>query len=254
MIMGVILTLLGVFSIANAGLTFISMAFPIGVILTAIGITECISYRSRYDDEEDRHWVLIDGLTTFILGIVVLTGQLAADIAVPVVFGMWSMVAGIRYLVIITHVDIKEEKNLDFYWTVVVSVCNFVVGLYTFFNSSLFNLSVLMMLGILFVIQGISVIKVGFDTTYRKPDLIKTKEELVAEAERKAEEARAEAKIAVKKARRAKAAIKEAEEIKVTYDIFNEPVVPPEELLRKSADGEEEAGPEDEAGDEKQEN
>ena len=112
MIMGVVLALLGVFSIANAGLTFISMAFPIGVILTIIGITECISYRSRDEDEEDRHWVLIDGLTTFILGIVVLTGQLAADIAVPVIFGMWSMIAGIRYLVIITHVDIKEEKNL----------------------------------------------------------------------------------------------------------------------------------------------
>ena len=91
------------------------------------------------------------------------------------------------------------------------------------------------MLGIIFVIQGINVIKVGFDTTYKKPDLIKTKEELVAEAEKKAEEARAEAKIAVKKARRAKAAIREVEEIKVTYDIFNEPVVPPEELLKKES-------------------
>lgn len=240
-IMGVILTLLGVFSIANAGLTFISMAFPIGVILTAIGIAECVSYRSRDEDEEDRHWVLIDGLTTFILGIVVLTGQLAADIAVPVVFGMWSMIAGIRYLVIITHVDIKEEKNLDFYWTVVVAIFNFVAGLYTFFNTSLFNLSVLMMLGILFIIQGINVIKVGMDTVYRKPDVIKTKEELVAEAERKAEEARAEAKIAVKKARRAKAAIKEAAEIKVTYDIFNEPVVNPEELLLTKAEETEES-------------
>ena len=158
------------------------------------------------------------------------------------------MIAGIRYLVIITHVDIKEEKNLDFYWTVVVAVCNFVTGLYTFFNASLFNLSVLMMLGIIFVIQGINVIKVGFDTTYKKPDLIKTKEELLEEAERKAEEARREAKIAVKKARRAKRAIREVEEIKVTYDIFNEPVVPPEELLNRTLEedgAEEETLPEE---------
>ena len=62
-----------------------------------------------------------------------------------------------------------------------------------------------------------------------------TADALVAEAEKKAEEARAEAKIAVKKARRAKAAIREVEEIKVTYDIFNEPVVPPEELLKKES-------------------
>ena len=119
-IVGALLTILGVFSVANAGLSFLSLAFPIGVVLIIVGMVECFAYKRTVEDEGNRHWVLIEGLTTFILGVVVLTGQLAADIAVPVVFGMWSMISGIRGFVIVTQVVEKKEKDIDFYWTVVV--------------------------------------------------------------------------------------------------------------------------------------
>ena len=35
---GILFTLFGVFCIANAGLSFMSMAFPIGIILIIVGI------------------------------------------------------------------------------------------------------------------------------------------------------------------------------------------------------------------------
>ena len=143
-IVGALLTILGVFSVANAGLSFLSLAFPIGVVLIIVGMVECFAYKRTVEDEENRHWVLIEGLTTFILGVVVLTGQLAADIAVPVVFGMWSMISGIRGFVIVTQVVEKKEKDIDFYWTVVVSALNLIVGVYTFFNLMLFHLSCLL--------------------------------------------------------------------------------------------------------------
>lgn len=76
-IAGILLTILGVFSVANAGLSFLSLAFPIGVVLVLVGLVECLVYKRIMQDEENRQWVLIEGLTTFVLGIVVLTGQLA---------------------------------------------------------------------------------------------------------------------------------------------------------------------------------
>ena len=88
---------------------FFPLAFPIGVVLIIVGMVECFAYKRTVEDEENRHWVLIEGLTTFILGVVVLTG-LAADIAVPVVFGMWSMISGIRGFVIVTQVVEKRER------------------------------------------------------------------------------------------------------------------------------------------------
>ena len=79
---GVLMTLLGVFSIANAGIAFLSLAFPIGIVFIIVGMILCFAYRKIAQDEENSHWILIEGLTMFMLGIVVLTGQLAADIDV----------------------------------------------------------------------------------------------------------------------------------------------------------------------------
>lgn len=223
-IVGALLTILGVFSVANAGLSFLSLAFPIGITLIIVGIVECFAYKRTIEDEENRHWVLIEGLTTFILGVVVLTGQLAADIAVPVVFGMWSMVSGIRGFVIVTQVVESKERDVDFYWTVVVSALNLLVGVYTFFNLMLFQLSVLMILGVCFVVQGANVIKIGVDISYSKPDLIKTKEEKIADAEAAAEKAHKEVRTAIKKARQARKGIKKAEESKEFHEIISEPI------------------------------
>ncbi len=64
-IVGALLTILGVFSVANAGLSFLSLAFPIGVVLIIVGMVECFAYKRTVEDEENRHWVLIEGLTTF---------------------------------------------------------------------------------------------------------------------------------------------------------------------------------------------
>lgn len=222
--MGLILAALGFFCIANAGLAFISMAFPIGVVILIAGLFECISYKQNGEDAEDRHWVLIEGITTFLLGLLVLSGNLAADVAVVPVFGMWCMISGIRNLVIMTHIDIKHEKNLDYYWTLLTSLLNGIVGLYAFFNARVFALPVLMLLGILFIIQAFSLIKVGIDTVLEKSDLIKTKEEMVAEATEKAEKAKREAKKALKAAKKAKRAIKEAEETEMYFDRINKPI------------------------------
>lgn len=223
-IAGILLTFLGVFSIANAGLSFLSLAFPIGIILMLVGLVECFVYKRIRNDVDAGHWVLIDGLTTFILGIVVLTGRLAADIAVPVVFGMWSMISGIRGFAVLAFETDTREKNIDFYWAFLTSLLNFAIGVYAFFNSSLLHLSVLMILGICFVVQGANVIKIGFDIVYSKPDLIKTKDEKIAEAEEAAKEAKKEMKKAIKKARKAKNAVKAAEEAKEFHEIISEPI------------------------------
>ena len=221
---GILLTILGVFSVANAGLTFLSLAFPIGVVLLFVGIVECFAYKRTMESEENSHWILIEGLTTFVLGIVVLTGQLAADIAVPVVFGLWCMISGIRGFVVLTQEKGTQEKDMDFYWMVCVSGLNLIAGIYTFFNSRLLGLSVLMMLGIIFAIQGANTIKIGADIAYSKPDLIKTKDEKIADAEAAAKEAHREAKRAIKKARKARNAVREAEEAMEFHEMISQPI------------------------------
>jgi hypothetical protein len=88
----------------------------------------------------------------------------------------------------------------------------------------LFNLSVLVILGVIFVIQGASTIKIGMDISYNKPELIKTRDEKIAEAKKEAREAKQEMKQAIKKARLAKKAVEEAEASKEFHEVVAEPV------------------------------
>ncbi len=55
------------------------------------------------------------------------------------------------------------------------------------------------------------------------PDLIKTRDEKIAEAEEAAKEAHKEAKKAIKEAREARKAVREAEEAKDFHEIIAEP-------------------------------
>ena len=88
----------------------------------------------------------------------------------------------------------------------------------------LLHLSVLMILGLCFVVQGGHVIKIGLDIAYSKPDLIKTKDEKIAEARAAAEEAHREAKAAISKARKTRSAVEAAKEAKEFEEIISEPI------------------------------
>ncbi len=226
-IAGALLAILGIFAVANAGLSFLSLAFPIGLGLLIVGIVECFAYKKAVDDEEDKHWILVEGITTLLLGIVVLSGVLAADIAVPAVFGMWSAISGIRGLVItfsMKEAAQREEKDANYYWDLITAVLASLLGLVAFFNTMLFNLSVLSIVGCIITVQAAVVIKISFSIVYKKPELIKSKAQKLREAAEAAEQAKTEMKEAIDKVREAKAVLKEVEEEKEFHEIIAEPV------------------------------
>lgn len=248
--MGILLAGLGIFSILNAGLAFIALAFPIGLGLMLTGMIECFAYKKAVDDEEDKHWILIEGLTTFFIGIVVISGQVAADIAVPQVFGIWSLISGIRGLVVLLSMSEKEEKDANYYWELVTAILAALLGIAAFFNNMLFNWSVLMIVGWIIAVQAAVVIKISFSIAYKKPDLIKSKDEKVRTAKKEAAKAKKEMKLAIKKARAAKEVLKEVEEnaqdfheiiaepVELEPIIIKEPVEAPEEETVEEASDE----------------
>jgi len=226
-IAGALLAILGIFAVANGGLSFLSLAFPIGLGLLIVGIVECFAYKKAVDDEEDKHWILIEGITTFLLGVVVISGVLAADIAVPAVFGMWSAISGFRGLVVMfsmKDVVSPENKDVNYYWDLVTALLATALGLVAFFNTMLFNMSVLSIVGFIIAVQAAVVIKISFSIAYKKPELIKSKAQKLREAEEAAAQAKEEMKEAINKAREAKAVLKEVEEAKEFHEIIAEPV------------------------------
>lgn len=207
MLMGALFSVTGIYLIANSGLTFMSVAFVVGLMFAVAGIIECLSYSGyRGNDDEVKSWILIDGTCTFMLGVLILMNKLAAEAAVPLVLGLWILFSGIRNFV---HAWEKIEARGDgFYDQLLIGLLNIVLGLYAFFDQELFDMSTIGLVGLYMVAGGVNIAHVGATIKILKPDFLKTKEEKMEEAAAKAAEAHLAAKEAIKFAKETRAELR----------------------------------------------
>lgn len=206
MLTGILFIFGGVYLVANGGVTFLSVAFLVGTLFVIAGIIECLSYTGFRGAGEDKAWVMIDGMTTFALGMLILLDKISAENAVPQILGLWVLISGIRNFVRAwEHI---ENRSSFFYDHLSVGMLNFVTGLYVFFNGDIFGFSSIMLVGLCVVVQGINIVNVGMTIVIVKPEFIKTKEEKVEDASKAAENAHEAAREAIKAAKAAQAQLK----------------------------------------------
>lgn len=209
MLTGILFMGAGIFLVANEGVTFLSVAFIVGLMFVIAGIVECLSYSSYRGDNEERSWILNDGTTTFVLGVLILLNKISADAVVPMILGLWVLIAGIRNFV---HAwEHVEDRGNTFYDHLIIGLLNIIFGLYVFFDGEIFNLASITMIGLCIIVQGINILHIGATIRIVKPKFIKTKEEMLEEAAAKFEEAHANAKEAIKAAKAAQAELKSVE-------------------------------------------
>lgn len=210
MLTGILFLGAGIYLVANEGVTFLSVAFIVGLMFVIAGVVECLSYSSYRGDNVERSWILNDGTTTFVLGVLILLNKISADAVVPMILGLWVLITGIRNFV---HAwEHIEERGNAFYDHLIIGLLNIIFGLYVFFDGEIFNLASITMIGLCMIVQGVNIIHIGATIRVIKPKFIKTKEEMLEEAAAKFEEAHANAKEAIKAAKAAQAELKSVEE------------------------------------------
>ena len=171
-ISGVLLVLTGLFCFANPGETFLSLAFILGMIMVASSVIQggayCWGRAGMQNSLKDNNgWILTEAIITLILGILVLTSQIAADVAIPMVFGMWVMFSGVLRVVTATLID-RSNKRTNFAWTLITGVLCILGGLYAFLNPIIAGLAIAVLLGIMFLLQGISTLELGIHMPHEK--------------------------------------------------------------------------------------
>ena len=210
MLTGILFLGAGIYLVANEGVTFLSVAFIVGLMFVIAGVVECLSYSSYRGDTVESSWILNDGTTTFVLGVLILLNKISADAVVPMILGLWVLITGIRNFV---HAwEHIEERGNAFYDHLIIGLLNLIFGLYVFFDGEIFNLASITMIGLCMIVQGVNIIHIGATIRVIKPKFIKTKEEMLEEAAAKFEEAHANAKEAIKAAKAAQAELKSVEE------------------------------------------
>lgn len=161
---GVILILTGVFCFANPGATFLSIAFVLGCAMLLSGISGTFAYIWLSRKTEITSSLMIEGVLSIILGLLVLSNQLLADPAIPVFFGMWVMFSGIiRVVEAYVH---RKSGRAELIWFLSLGLVGAVAGLYSFYNTVLFAFSPILLVGILYVIQGFNVLLVGINLSF----------------------------------------------------------------------------------------
>ena len=174
-ISGILMVLTGAFCLMNPGQTFLSLAFVVGLIMVLNGLIHALAYfigRGLHNRGDNNGWILTDALLTLLLGILILCNQLVADTAIPLVFGMWMLVAGIRRIEASTHID-KERKRSNFRTTMITGILTVLVGLFGFINPLVQWMTTAVLLGIFLVMQGVNVIELGIHMPHEKKSYVK---------------------------------------------------------------------------------
>ena len=169
------MVLTGAFCLMNPGQTFLSLAFVVGLIMVLNGLIHALAYfigRGLHNRGDNNGWILTDALLTLLLGILILCNQLVADTAIPLVFGMWMLVAGILRIEASTHID-KERKRSNFRTTMIIGILTVLVGLFGFINPLVQWMTTAVLLGIFLVMQGVNVIELGIHMPHEKKSYVK---------------------------------------------------------------------------------
>lgn len=164
------LVITGLFCFANSGETFLALAFILGLVMIVSSAIQIISYWWGRDDRTDNNgWIFAEAVITLILGVLVQTSLIAADAAIPMVFGLWIMFAGVLRFVAATMINPFKKKS-NFFWTMIIGILGIVCGIYAFVNPMTANLPIAILLGIIFLMQGFGILELGIHMPHKKKD------------------------------------------------------------------------------------
>jgi len=157
-IIGVFLVFTSVWCLAHPGATYLSLAFLLGTVMFLHGLTALFGYSViRKIKKKGQSWLLADGLFTTILSLLVLFNQLVADSVVPVFFGLWVFNSGVARIVYL----LNDQGVKSGIWLFLLGCVSVVAGIYPFVDALLIDFTLIMLVGIIFLVQGINMLYLG---------------------------------------------------------------------------------------------
>lgn len=201
----------GIFCVANSSAAFLSVAFVLGIVLILLGIIEIIiGRRADFEREETGISLTKDGILLFVLGLVVVSGQITDDTVALTMFGLLLLIEGVMTFradwLDVTHVA-REQR-----FSMTTSSVMIILGTYMFFNTATFRLPVILLVGLAMVVLGLRRIMQSFAIEYIRPSFITGNTERLREAQEEEKKALAKAKEGIREQKVAQRRIKKIEE------------------------------------------
>lgn len=200
MISSALMVIVGTFCVANSTAAFTSVAFVIGGALLVMGALELIVFRNvGYGDNMITKTYVVQAVISTFLGVMFLSGQVSEDVSVSAIFAMMLMTSGLAADFSI-NIDIRTN-SLSEKRTFILGTAMTLLGAYMFFNKSVLDIHVMLLIGVAAILIGIDRFRISMSLDYNKPEFLSKNEEKLERA--KIEEKR-NTRIAIEATRRSR--------------------------------------------------
>ena len=154
LLQGVLLLLLSFYVFRNPATVLTSISIWVGLLIFISGIIGVFAAFTG-DKSENKLWVILWSAVTAIFGFLLLTNVLVTMKAITMLFGVWMMVGGIRFLA--TGWVIRSKDGLG--WVVILSgVLSIIAAFMIMTNMGTGAIGISVLLGTQILIAGIALI------------------------------------------------------------------------------------------------
>ena len=200
MISSALMVIVGTFCVANSTAAFTSVAFVIGGALLIMGALELIVFRNvGYGDNMITKTYVVQAVISTFLGVMFLSGQVSEDVSVSAIFAMMLMTSGLAADFSI-NIDIRTN-SLSEKRTFILGTAMTLLGAYMFFNKSVLDIHVMLLIGVAAILIGIDRFRISMSLDYNKPEFLSKNEEKLERAKR---EEKRNTRIAIEATRRSR--------------------------------------------------
>lgn len=158
-ISGLVLIATALWCFANQGVIFSALAFVLGIVMIFTSVTGILTFWSMKKRPEGLGWMLSEAITTGILGLVVLSDQLATELTISMFFGMWLLFSGSNRAV--GAMTMKRQDSKAWHWTFMFSALSFAIGVYALLNQMFWGIPLGLLLTLFFLIYGVNILSMG---------------------------------------------------------------------------------------------
>ena len=163
-VMGALLTLGGIFCLIAPVDTFRMIGWLIGFLLLVAGVNLVVDYFTLRKNGSVNMWDLVGGLFTIILALIILYRHGYArnflDDFIVVVFGVWMLFSGVFRIA--SAIQLKKAKESVWFLVLLGGVFALLLGVYGLFNPYVFKFAIGIMIGFFIIMQGLSLLGLGF--------------------------------------------------------------------------------------------
>lgn len=160
LILGILLMITGIIIFIWPTQSYISMAIILPVAMILLGIVNVImAFKEKYI--RGRGWLAVSGIIEVILGVLLLIYTDFSATLLPYFFGFWLLLRGINQIGLARELSSIRVSEMG--WSIVSAILLLICALIVLFNPMFGITTIVLWVGVSFLMIGISLFAYSFD-------------------------------------------------------------------------------------------